>query len=296
MQRQIPVNLLVAIENWFDKCYTCVRWFSVQSNFFKLEIGIRQGGVLSPQFFAVYIDGIVDKVNRQDVGCFMHHVCVSIIIYADDILILAPSVTALQKLLLVVETELNSLGMFLNVTKSVCMRIGPRYQDHCANIVTSSGRELEWVQEIRYLGVYVASFCKFKCLYADAKKAFFRSFNAVYGRIGRAASEEVILSLVKAKCLPVLLYGLDACPVNATDTRSLDFTVNRILMKIFCTYSTEIIANCQDAFDFPPVHTLVQRRKLKFLRKFIASENIVCMLCSESAETELNIINRTELK
>ena len=118
----------------------------------------------------------------------------------------------------------------------------------------------------------------------------------MYGRIGRAASEEVILSLIKAKCLPVLLYGLDACPVNATDTRSLDFTVNRILMKKFCTYSTEIIVNCQDAFDFPPVHTLVQRRKLKFLRKFIASENIVCMLCSESAETELNIINRTELK
>ena len=51
MQRQIPVNLLVAIENWFDKCYTCVRWFSVQSNFFKLEIGIRQGGDLSPSIF-----------------------------------------------------------------------------------------------------------------------------------------------------------------------------------------------------------------------------------------------------
>ena len=101
------------------------------------------------------------------------------------------------------------------------------------------------------------------------------------------------MSLVKAKCLPVLLYGLDVCPVNATDTRSLDFTVNRILMKIFNTYSTEIIENCQDAFDFPPVHTLVQRRKLKFLRKFIASENIVCILCSESAETELNIV--TEL-
>ena len=121
----------------------------------------------------MYIDDIVDKVNRQDVGCFMHHVCVSIIIYADDILILAPSVTALQRLLLLVETELYSLGMSLNVTKSVCMRIGPCYQDRCANIVTSSGRVLEWVQEIRYLGVYVASFCKFSaCTQMPRKHSF----------------------------------------------------------------------------------------------------------------------------
>ena len=88
-----------------------------------------------------------------------------------------------------------------------------------------------------------------------------------------------------------MLYGLDVCPVNATDSRSLDFTVDRILMKIFGTYSAEIIKNCQEYFDFPPAHTLVRNRKLKFLRKFVASENIICMLCSESAETEQNIIN-----
>ena len=113
--------------------------------------------VLSPQFFAIYIDDIVDKVNRQDTGCFIRHICVRIILYADDILILAPSVTALQGLLTLVETELAILGMSLNVTKSVCMRIGPHCQDHCSNIVTITGRELEWVQEIRYLGVFFAS-------------------------------------------------------------------------------------------------------------------------------------------
>ena len=139
--------------------------------------------------------------------------------YADDILILAPSVTALQCLLTLVETELHILGMSLNVTKSVCMRIGPHCQDHCSNIVTITGRELEWVQEIRYLGVFFASSSKFKCVYANAKKSFYRSFNAVFGRIGRAASEEVILSLVKSKCLPILLYGVDACPVSVSDSR-----------------------------------------------------------------------------
>jgi len=47
--------------------------------------------------------------------------------------------------------------------------------------------------------------------------------------IGRIASEEVTLHLTKSKCLPVSLYGLDVCPLNVSDIRSLDFVINRFL-------------------------------------------------------------------
>lgn len=50
MHRNVPNCLLLVVENWFDKCYTCVKWLSTLSAFFKLECGIRQGGVLSPRF------------------------------------------------------------------------------------------------------------------------------------------------------------------------------------------------------------------------------------------------------
>ena len=46
-------------------------------------------------------------------------------------------------------------------------------------------------------------------------KAYFRSFNSVFGKIGNIASEEVVVKLIMMKCIPVILYGLDACPVNA---------------------------------------------------------------------------------
>jgi len=49
-------------------------------------------------------------------------------LYADDILLLTPSVEGLQHLLTVRETAINSLGLDLNYRKSVCMRIGPRYK------------------------------------------------------------------------------------------------------------------------------------------------------------------------
>jgi len=96
------------------------------------------------------------------------------------------------------------------------MRIGPHSEASCANIVSLSGRQLEWVCELRYLGVYFVTGSKFKCSFNNAKKSFYRCFNSIYGRIGTAASAEVILNLIKAKSLPILLYGFDACPIPLT--------------------------------------------------------------------------------
>jgi len=49
------------------------------------------------------------------------------ILYADDIILLAPSVESLEKLLHNCELELNWLDMVINSKKSFCLRVGPRY-------------------------------------------------------------------------------------------------------------------------------------------------------------------------
>jgi len=171
------------------------------------------------------------------------------------------------------------------------MRIGPRYQSYCVNILTLSSKELRWVTSIRYLGIYIVSSCKFKCGFDNAKKSFYRSFNAIYGRLGRSASEETILFLINSKCMPILLYGLDACPINVSDRKSLDFTITRILMKIFKTTSNDIIGECQTAFNFPSVHVRVCRRKQKFLYRYSVTDNYICKLFFDVAELELNELN-----
>ena len=101
----------------------------------------------------------------------------------------------------------------------------------------------------------------FKCCFDDTKRHFYRSFNAVYGRIGRAASEEVVISLIRSKCLPVLLYGMDVCPLIARESRSINFTVTRILMKIFRTSSNDIISECSEFFGLLSATELIKRRK-----------------------------------
>jgi len=54
------------------------------------------------------------------------------------------------------------------------------------------------------------------------KRAYFRSLNAIFGKIGRSAPEEVVLQLVSSKCLPILMYATKACGLNQSDIRSFN--------------------------------------------------------------------------
>ena len=63
------------------------------------------------------------------------------------------------------------------------------------------------------------------------KKSYYRAFNAVFGKLGRVASENVVVELLKTKCLPVLLYGLEACPPTKTQFKSLNYAISIVAFK-----------------------------------------------------------------
>ena len=92
----------------------------------------------------------------------------------------------------------------------------------------------------------------FKCSLHHAKKLFYRSANAIFGEIGRMASEEVALQLIVSKRIPVILYGLEAFPLTKSDLLSMDFTINRFdfLMKLFKRSNINNVKYCQECFSF----------------------------------------------
>ena len=141
--------------------------------------------------------------------------------------LLAPSVCQLDALLKICEHEFTELDMAINFKKSSCLRIGSRMTMPCANICATSGTQIPWVSELGYLGVYIIKSRSFKCCLSNNRKAFYRSANAVFGKVGRVASEEVTLQ--HRKCIPSLLYGLEACPLVKSELSSLDFVDNRFL-------------------------------------------------------------------
>ena len=91
------------------------------------------------------------------------------------------------------------------------------------------------------VGVLIIRDAKFKCSIDQAKRSFYRAANGIFAEIGRLASEEVMVQLLKQKYLPILLYALDVCNLDKRSMQSLDFTFNRFFMKLFKTSNMEIV-------------------------------------------------------
>ncbi len=91
-----------------------------------LQIVLEKGGVLSPILFNIYTDDLSKLLSATNVGCTLNNVNFNHLAYADDMVLLAPSPTALQELLFQCELYAVDHSMIYNVKKTVCMCVKPK--------------------------------------------------------------------------------------------------------------------------------------------------------------------------
>ena len=99
-----------------------VRWQSIISVFiscFYMHIGTHQGSILSPYRFSVYNRNVSKTVVNTGIGCYIGNMPSNILLYADDIVILAPSWDAQQKLINLCCNEICNISICLNFAKSI---------------------------------------------------------------------------------------------------------------------------------------------------------------------------------
>ena len=92
----------------------------------------------------------------------------------------------------------------------------------------------------------------------------------------RIASEEVTFALIKSKCLPVLLYGTEAYPINSAMKHSLQFALNRALFKIFGSLSKDTYKDIYKYFGMGPMDEEISARQSKFYLRYCATKSAVC--------------------
>lgn len=165
LQRQVPLVFLNIIIAWYSSLECRVRWGETMSDWFIIEAGVRQGGVLSPIFYCLYVDDLVDILCAIGIGCYLAKTFLSILLYADDMAPLAPSLKGLQTLLNATEIYCREWDILLNTKKTKNMIFGKQCQ--VSNLVLDS-KEIEWVQSWTYLGVTFVSNKVFNCS-IDAK-------------------------------------------------------------------------------------------------------------------------------
>jgi len=119
----LPVICCAFLRTGLKKVSLVFKWKSVYSSYFNIDFGVRQGSILSPHLFAIYINDIANRfgINRR----------AFIVLYAADIFLVAPSLTELQALFKVCELDLAAcmaIDISVNINNGTAIAVGRAHQ------------------------------------------------------------------------------------------------------------------------------------------------------------------------
>ena len=120
--------------------------------FFTISNGVRQGGILSPKLFSVYMDDLSKLLINSGIGCFIDNVCFNHVFYADDLCLMAPCALALQELLNICHSYSISVDVNFNSLKSFCIGFTPKLFKLSLPKININSAHISYTDSIKYLG------------------------------------------------------------------------------------------------------------------------------------------------
>ena len=223
---------------------------------------MRQGGILSPDLYNIYVDGLICILQSSGIGCHVRNVFAAALLYADDMCIMAPSLKGLQRLLNICSSYCDQWDICLNSKKTKNMFFG---KSTTINFKSSlNGAPIEFVSEWKYLGVVLKSGSRFGCSVKERVKSFYRSLNSILRVEGRS-QDMTLLRLIESHCVPILTYAIEMSVVaNRDERRSLRVAYNSIFRKLFGYRYFESVTNLQHALGRPTWEEFVNKRESGF--------------------------------
>ena len=135
-----------------------VRWSGILSHGFHVTNGVRQGGILSPYLFNVYMDDLSIALSACCTGCCVSNTIINHFMYADDLVIFSPSSVGLRALISVCEKYGISHDIRFNHKKSAIIICRGKYMKNVyPPLYTLNGEVIKEVDSVRYLGHIISN-------------------------------------------------------------------------------------------------------------------------------------------
>ena len=122
LDRNTPGLLVHFLITWYSSQSCIVSWDGSVSTPFSVSNGVCQSGVLYPVLFTTNMDILLNMLKDCGVGCYWDGVFVGTLGYADDIILLAPCLSALRLMLKICEPYVSSYGLKFNASKTQLIR------------------------------------------------------------------------------------------------------------------------------------------------------------------------------
>ena len=156
LDRGTPPYIVRILLYWYVNQTMYVRWGDILSAPFNVSNGVRQGGILSPYLFNVYMDDLSVELNNCTYGCLVGNKIVNHLMYADDLVIFSPSPVGLSKLLHVCGNYGIKHDIKYNSKKSAVVICRSRFNKNIEyESFTINGESISQVSTVKYLGHYI---------------------------------------------------------------------------------------------------------------------------------------------
>lgn len=133
-----------------------VRWQGSLSDPFACSNGIKQGGVLSPVLFCIYMDELIKRLSSNSrFGCYVGHKYAGCLTYADDVTLLAPTYKGLMEMLKTCEQFSEEFDVLYNSQKSHVILFDPHRRVHTRPVVTLNSNVINYIDSALHLGNFI---------------------------------------------------------------------------------------------------------------------------------------------
>lgn len=279
--RGIPIIVIRLFVYWYASQQFCVKWGNTFSCKFHITNGVRQGGIISPVFFNLYMDGLSKLLNNSSIGCTFNGKVVNHFMYADDSCIISPSPAGLQKLVDLCCVYADSNTLMYNELKTRCVCFKPKSLKQLSVPAIYLGTsELKFVSDIKYLGVMLNEEIKDDMDMARHKRYLYCKGNMLTSKF-KDCSEEVKSRLFTTYCNNVYCGHLWTC-YKPVDINKLTVAFNDIYRMLFNikrgeSMSTIYINNNMDCFK-----VLLRKAAFRFRTRLLNSDNVYVKLIINS--------------
>ncbi|XP_064293061.1 uncharacterized protein LOC135310048 [Plodia interpunctella] len=281
----LPRDVISIFKYWYSNQRNSVRWAGVHSDVYRLECGVRQGGMSSPKLFNLYMNRLIGELNSTNIGCHIDGVCINNIGYADDMVLLSPSIGALQRLINICETYAESHGLRYNARKSEFLIFKSGAKTYTTTPVRVCGTELNKVDKFKYLGHWITDTLSDNLDIERERRAMAVRCNMLARRFARC-SKDVKVTLFKAYCQSFYTCSLwadytqrayNALRVQYNDAFRILFGLPR-----FCSASKMFADANTDCF-----YAIIRKRCAALLMRLLSSSNNIIRVLTDRWDSPL---------
>ena len=282
LKRGLPPTIVRLLISWYSRQKMQARWDMCLSEPFSVSNGVRQGSVISPHLFAVYLDGLLLELCNSGVGCYWGCSFAGGFSYADDVVLLAPSASALRIMLNICCTfsVAHKLEFNANKTQLICFH-APSVRP-IAPTIYFNGTKLSYSDQVVHLGHILTSNLDDTADITRSVKDMNKKANSLLCTF-HFVDPQVKSFLLKFYCLS--LYGCCLWTLSAPSIRIVEVALNKILRKIWRLppRSHSAIAHCVAQVD--TISNLVFLRFQSFLSKATSSSSrLISTIFTESTK------------